>query len=296
MNDSRMDVTVIIVNYNTTLLTTQCINSVYTHCRSNIFEIILIDNNSADRGIENITYQFPDLTLILNKENKGFGRANNQGIAIAKGEFVFLLNSDTLLHSDAIGFFVNYLRQPSHKKIAVCGGELLDTEGKPATSFGNFPGLFQLVSSLGFSYFYRSYYRRHLDTGVANYDETIKEVNYVSGAAMMIRVSVLKEVGAFDEDFFLFFEETELSYRIVKAGYKSVIIPEVKITHYEGGSSESSYKNYVRSRQLYYKKTYGYLAAYIAKPLYLCQMVLRSIARKEKSNNFWYRFWVLLKA
>jgi GT2 family glycosyltransferase len=289
-----MDVTVIIVNYNTTVLTVQCINSVYRYCHTKQFEIILVDNNSPDRSIENIKAQFPEIILILNNENKGFGSANNQGIALAKSEFVFLLNSDTMLHSDAIGAFVNYLRKPEHKMVAVCGGELLDKEGKPATSFGNFPSLFQLISSLGFSYFYRSYYRKHLDTGVANYDQKIKEVDYVSGAAMMIRLSVLKVVGAFDETFFLFFEETELSYRIAKAGYSSAIIPSVKITHFEGSSSVSSYKNYVTGRELYYKKTSGYLFALIAKPLNIANLALKAAIGKEQ--KFWYKFWILLKA
>ncbi len=299
-----MEVSVIIVNYNTTLLTEQCIDSVLAHTK-NDFEIIVVDNASSDRRIEEITIKFPGVQLLESPVNLGFGKANNQGIEIARGEFIFLLNSDTLLHSDAIGSFVSYMRQPENKHVAVCGGELSTGTGKQTPSFGNFPGLFQCISSLGFFYFYHSYYRKHLDTGVVNYDDKIKKVDFISGADMMIRASVLKETGLFDEDFFLYFEETELSYRIKKSGYDSVLLPGVKITHYEGSSSDladldqtvmfnyPAYQYYVVSRQLFYKKVYGNFFAMMVKPLHIMHLLLRWLAGKEE-GSLWRKLGILL--
>jgi GT2 family glycosyltransferase len=299
-----MEVSVIIVNYNTSLLAEQCIASVYAHTMANSFEIIVVDNASSDRSIENITTQFPEIQLLQNQSNLGFGKANNQGINLALGEFVFLLNSDTVLHSDAIGTFVKYMRRPENSRVAVCGAALSTGTDRPATSFGNFPGIFQCISSLGFSYLYRSYYRKHLDIGVANYDDKIKKVDFISGADMMIRKSVLQQTGAFDEDFFLYFEETELSYRIQKAGYYSVLLPEVKITHYEGSSSATdnaalfnynTYRYYAESRQLFYKKAYGSFYAIMVKPVYMLYTALKSMAGKE-GGNLWRKLGILIQS
>jgi GT2 family glycosyltransferase len=290
-----MEVSVIIVNYNTTSLTEQCIASVLAHTK-NDFEIIVVDNASPDRSIENITIKFPEVQLLQNQSNLGFGTANNHAIRIARGEFIFLLNSDTVLRSDAIGTFINYMRQPGNAQVAVCGGELSTGTEKETPSFGNFPSLFQCISSLGFFYLYPSYYRKHLDIGVTNYDDEIKQVDFISGADMMIRASVLQETGLFDEDFFLYFEETELSYRIKKRGYRSVLLPEVKITHFEGSSSRPAdpdnavvfnyigYRNYAVGRQLFYKKVHGSFFAAIAKSLHIFHAVLKWIAGKEEGS------------
>jgi len=188
------------------------------------------------------------------------------------------------------------MRQPENNCVAVCGGELSTGTDKQTPSFGNFPTFFQCLSSLGFFYLYPSYYRKHLDIGVSNYDDKIKKVDFISGADMMIRASVLKETGLFDEDFFLYFEETELSYRIKKAGYYSVLLPEIKISHFEGSSSRSTgiektatfnyitYRYYVVSRQLFYKKVYGAFFAIMAKPLHIIHTVLKWMAGKEEGS------------
>lgn len=288
-----MDVSVIIVNYNTTVLTEQCIASVLQFTSDVVYEVIVVDNASPDRSIENITQKFPTIQLLKSPVNAGFGAANNMGIRIAKGEFVFLLNSDTQLVSNALASFLAYMRQPENSNVAVCGGELYTGTERSTTSFGNFPGLLQAVSSIGFLYLYRSYYRKHIDTGVENYDEQVKNVPFISGADMFIRKQVLEETGLFDEDFFLYFEETELSHRIYKKGYKSVILPSVKIIHHEGGSGGSaekksfnynSYRFYTKSRQLYFRKVHGNTMAVVVKPFFIIATILKSITGKEKGN------------
>lgn len=291
-----MDVSVIIVNYNTTNLTIQSIESVHKFCKNNTFQIILVDNASTDRSIENILVQYPKIITIFNSTNLGFGAANNIGIKIAKGEFVFLLNSDAYLVSDAMNSFCKFMRTLGNEHVAICGAELLLENRKPGTSFGNFPTLFGSISSLGFRYLYSRYYLRHLAIGVANFSEQNKVVDYISGANLFIRSSVIQELGGFDENFFLYFEETELAYRFKKAGYISMILPEIKIVHLEAGSTNGfnykSYEHYHRSKQLFYKKAYGNFMAAIFRPIDLLNMLLRSATKKEKGN--WYRKFKIL--
>lgn len=290
-----MDVSVIIVNYNTTVLTEQCVASIVHFTKEVSYEIIVVDNASPDRSIENITQKFPQVQLLKSPVNAGFGGANNVGIRMSKGEFVFLLNSDTQLVSNAIASFLTFMRTPANGNVAVCGGELYTGTAKRTASFGNFPGWLFAVSSAGLLYLYRSYYRRHLDPGVENYDDRIKPVPFVSGADMFIRKKVLDETGLFDEDFFLYFEETELSYRIHKKGYQSVIIPSVRIIHHEGASGESnkedgfnynSYLYYTKSRNLFYRKVHGKAMAIAVKPFFIIGTILKSISGKEKGNLF----------
>ena len=285
-----MDVSIIIVNYDTTALTLQCIDSIIKHTKRVDYEIIVVDNASKDRDIEKLNHTHPNVRLILNHENLGFGCANNLAIEVAQGEFVFLLNSDAYLISNAVEQFLVFMRNPQHQIYGVCGGELLTGEARETVSFGNFPTLFGLVSMFGLYLFYRKTYSRKYLLGVVNYNDLTKEVDFISGAAMFIRKKVLSLVGAFDPDFFLYFEETELSFRIIKAGFKSVILPRVKIIHLEGGSQISKDFNYRRyqyfsvSRQLFYQKSHGKSYAGVAKSLHIMHTLLVSLLGKEEGN------------
>lgn len=273
-------VSVIIVNYNTTALTRACIQSVLKHTTVAI-EIIVIDNCSADRSIENFSSEFPSIKLILNEQNIGFGRANNLGIEIAKGDYCLLLNSDTILISDAIASFLAFMEKPENEKVACCGGELIGLDGSKQVSYGNFPSIAEVFATLGPGIFYKSYYRKHLSSGVRVYQENPHDVDYVSGADFFIRKSALMQTGLFDKDFFLYFEETELSFRLKKSGYLSVILPTVKIVHLEGGSHDP--KNFLRKKELYnyhrmlfFQKCYRPYKLTIAKALYFVQQLIYS--------------------
>lgn len=287
-----MDVSIIIINYNTTLLTTQSIQSVIEHTKGIAYEIIVVDNASDDRTIEDIVHQFKDIKLILNQNNEGFGRANNIGIAVASGEFVFLLNSDAFLISNAPEYFLKFMNDAANQRYGVCGGELITGDSRETISFGNFPSLFGLFSMFGLYVFFRKAYKEKYLLGVVNYDNEIKDVDIISGAAMFIRKSTLDAVGLFDKDFFLYFEETELSFRMKKKGFKSVILPEVKIIHLEGGSQASEnfnyfrYENFAIGRQLFYKKCYGIWYATFAKSLHFLHALLLSLFKLEDGDIF----------
>jgi GT2 family glycosyltransferase len=272
-------VSIIIVNYNTTVLTRQCIESVLKFTTLP-FEIILVDNASKDRSIEQFQQFFPQLRLILNKENIGFGSANNLGISKAEGKYFFLLNSDTLLTSDAVGRFFSYMEQQSNKEVACCGGNLIKADGSDQISYGNFPSLAEAFSALGFLKFYQKYYLRRLSSGVINYSDEIRAVDYICGADMFIRRSAFSDVGGFDPEFFLYFEEVELAVRLQRLNYQLVIIPDVKIIHHESASvarSSSGIQKTIylaQSRRLYFRKNHGMISAMLINKIYALQAVI----------------------
>lgn len=254
-----MDVSVIIVNYNTLKLTENTINSVIEKTKDIKYEIILVDNASTDGSIEYFEEKYNNKIILLkNKENLGFGRANNKGIEIAKGKYIFLLNSDTLLINNATKILYEYMEK--EVKIGICGGNLYDVELNPIHSFlSKLPSIrTEINSQLNiFSKLIKKILSKREDF---NYSALPLEVGYITGADMMIRKSAIEKVGKFDDDFFMYFEETELTYRIKKNGYKVISIPEAKIIHLEGKSTkfkENRYHMFLESKYKYFYKVYG---------------------------------------
>ena len=269
-----MDVSFIIVNYNTTTLTRQCIDSIKEWTRKQTYEVIVVDNASRDRSITSLNDDYPEVELILNPDNIGFGRANNLGIDRAKGKYVFLINSDTYLLNDAVAIFWDYMERPDHADVGCCGGALFYPDGKNQMCFGNFPSMLEAISLLGFYVFFKDYFNKHICSGVVNYSPENKTVDYITGADMFIRKSALEKTGNFDPEFFMYFEETELSFRLKKAGYRSVLIPGAQIVHLEGASQEKgAYFNFKKismyeySRNLFFKKCHGKFYAITVKSI-----------------------------
>lgn len=283
-----MDLSFIIVNYNTTALTVACIRSIYEFTKSNTFEIIVVDNASSDTSIQQICNLYPEVQLVVNSENIGFGRANNQAIAITEGKYIFLLNSDTLLTSDAAHVFFNYMECVSNSDVACCGGELIKPDGKPQISYGNFPSIAEAFASLGFLIFFKRYFQHHLSSGVVNYANETRLVDYICGADLFIRKLAIEKVGAFDPAFFLYYEETELCLRFKQAGLKVVLLPEIKIIHYEGasyGDAEFNYHRtavYAKSRMLYFKKAYGTLSSLLINKIYGLQALIFFVLKRKR--------------
>lgn len=227
-----MDVSIIIVNYNTPLLLFDCINSIVEHTKTINYEIIVVDNASADNSCEYIAANFPNVKLIRNIQNKGFGNANNDGASISKGDYLFFLNSDTVLISPAIEIFYYYMI--CNPKVGLCCGNLFKPDLQPNYSYNqSFPSLKEI-------FFYRLGFIKNSD--IFNKTETIKPVLNVIGADMFVSRKLFFDIGRFDKDFFMYVEDTELSYRFFKAGYISVNIPDAKIIHLQGASSASRFK------------------------------------------------------
>jgi GT2 family glycosyltransferase len=275
--------------------------SIAQHTSGIAYEIIVVDNASPDRSIEDLPSLFPEqlIQMVLLNSNKGFGAGNNAGLAVAKGKYIFLLNPDTLLCSNAAKYFYEYMEQQAQQSasanflgssltVAACGADIIDEKGNSIQAYGNFPTLFSAFAECGPKFFFLRYFKKHMAIGGPNYDQKNKKVDYLTGSAMFIRISIIDKTGFFDEDFFLYFEETELAYRFNKMGYAMMLLPEVKIIHLEGVVVSNNFQGlqkftwYEQSRQLFYKKTKGTLFAATMKFFDLTQLILRTLAGKEK--------------
>lgn len=244
-----MDVSVIIVNYNTRKLTAACIDSVYAKTRKVSFEIILIDNASTD-GSKEFFERDSRINYIYNTENLGFGRANILGYKYASGRNIFLLNPDTILLNNAIKELCNYI--DNHPNVAICGGNLYSREGVPSLSH-------QQQGDILLPLLLRYYFRKLIPNQNFNHTHQPLSVNMLSGANMMIRRTIIEEIGFFDPDFFMYFEDNEFCHRVRKHHYKIVNYPGARIMHLEGQSSpsEKGFEIGYRGRALYIRKTHS---------------------------------------
>jgi len=266
-----MDVSILIVNYNTCDLLKNCLASILLHTSGVSYDIVVIDNASTDGSIKMIENHFPSVRLVKNNTNIGFGRANNIGIQSTESKYVFLLNSDTVLLNNAIKFFFDFMEADEHSNVASCGGALFLSHEARGVSSGHFPS----VSEMFFETFFLDkiipdFYHKRFAVESIRCSEVPYKVGYVSGADMFIRRSALMECGGFDEDFFMYFEETELSYRFALHGYSAAIVPDARIIHFCGKSNDSSGtrpKRFASSRILYFKKCHGSTVAMTVRVL-----------------------------
>ena len=237
---------VIIVNYNVKYFIEQALLSVRKASEGLQVEVIVIDNNSVDGSVALIEQKFPEVILVANKKNVGFSAANNQGIRMATGEYVLLLNPDTVVEEDTFSKTIEFM--DTHPFAGALGVKMYDGKGiflpeskrglpTPATAFYKMTGLSALFPR---SKTFNHYYLGHL-----NNNET-HEIEVLSGAFMLMPKRVLDEVGLLDETYFMYGEDIDLSYRILKAGYKNYYFPHTRIIHYKGESTKKGSLNYVR--------------------------------------------------
>lgn len=222
-----MDVSVIIVNYNTFQVTRECIDSIVEKTHSISYEIILVDNASTDGSKESFE-QDSRITYIYSEHNGGFGYGNNLGMKVAKGKYFFLLNSDTLLVNNAIKEFYDYAEAQNEKYLYGC--YLMHDDGSYCSSFFYFPA-FNIKSFLKRIFGLKKEERL---------DYVEKNVEAISGADMFFHREIYEKTGGFDENIFLYGEEGEWQYRMSKAGYGCHIIPQPQIIHLEGKSMNMS--------------------------------------------------------
>ena len=256
-----MKLSVIIVNYNVQYFLENCLNSVYKSSNDIDFEVVVVDNNSVDSSLEMLKEKFPQTTAIANKDNKGFSKANNQAIKIAKGEYIVLLNPDTLVEEETFKLCCNFM--DATPKSGGLGVKMIDGKGNflpeskrglptPAVAFYKIFGLSSLFPK---SEKFGQYHLGHLSK-----DEN-HEIEILSGAFMMMRKSVLDEIGLLDESFFMYGEDIDLSYRITQAGYTNHYFSETQIIHYKGESTKKSSINYVfvfyRAMAIFAKKHFS---------------------------------------
>lgn len=239
------DISVIIVNYNVEHFLEQCLNSVYKALETCSGEVFVVDNNSFDGSVEMVKTKFPQAILIDNKVNLGFSKANNQAMRISKGKYALLLNPDTLVEEDTFSKVIDFMNQ--HPDAGGLGVRMIDGKGNflpeskrgiptPAVAFYKIFGLSSIFPKS------KKFGRYHL--GYLSEFET-NEIDILSGAFMLMRKETLDKVGLLDEDFFMYGEDIDLSYRIQLGGYKNYYFPETRIIHYKGESTKKSSMNYV---------------------------------------------------
>lgn len=245
MNDQTPKLAVIIVNYNVTFFLEQCLNSVARAMEKEPAEVWVVDNNSVDGSVEMVAEKFPWVRLIANKDNKGFSRANNQAMEQSSCKYQLLLNPDTVVEEETFKKVVDYM--DAHPDVGGLGVRMVDGKGKflpeskrglptPAVAFYKIFGISSLFPKS------KRFGRYHL--GYLSEFE-INEIEILSGAFMLMRKEALDKVGLLDEDFFMYGEDIDLSYRILKGGYKNVYFPDTRIIHYKGESTKKSSVNYV---------------------------------------------------
>ncbi|MEO6613817.1 MAG: glycosyltransferase [Chitinophagaceae bacterium] len=256
-----MLLSLIIVNYNVKHFLEQCLYSVEKAVSGIQAEVLVIDNNSTDNSIEYLQPKFPGFRFIANTENTGFAKGCNQGLKQASGKYILFLNPDTIVPEDCFQKCIAFLE--SHPGAGALGIRMLDGSGKflkeskrafpsPMTSLYKLSGLARLFSK---SRTFSKYHLGHLD------EKQDHEVDVLAGAFMMIKKEVLDKVGSFDETFFMYGEDVDLSYRIQQAGYKNYYFAGSNIIHFKGESTRKGSMNYVRmfytAMSLFVRKHYG---------------------------------------
>lgn len=240
-----MKLSVVIVNYNVEHFLEQCLNSVEKAISGIDAEVWVVDNNSVDGSLVMLSQKFPWVHCIANTQNVGFSRANNQAIRVAKGEYVLLLNPDTIVEVDTFSKTISYM--DSHADIGGLGVKMVDGKGNflPESKRGLPTPEVAFYKIFGLSKFFKKskrfgkYHLTYLDKDQTN------EVDVLSGAFMLMRAETLVKVGLLDEDYFMYGEDIDLSYRITKGGYKNIYFADTTIIHYKGESTKKGSLNYV---------------------------------------------------
>lgn len=257
------DLSVIIVNWNVRDLLRRCLHSILANVPGGQLEIIVVDNGSTDGSVEMVRREFPMVRLIANPDNRGFPAANNQGLEVARGRYVLLLNPDTEVVGDALATMAAFA--DAHPDVGIVGPQLLNPDGSVQSSRRRFP---TLATALFESTWLQPYAPRRL---LARYyvldrpDDEIQEVDWVTGAALMARREAVEEVGPLDEGFFMYSEELDWCRRFREAGWRVVYLPTARIVHYVGKSSEqvlpARHIHFQTSKVRYFRKYHGPLAA-----------------------------------
>lgn len=303
-----LDVSIIIVNWNTCDMLRNCLRSIYEQIGTVSFEVIVIDNASKDGSSKMVKDNYAQVILIENLENRGFAAANNQGIEIAKGRYILLLNSDTIVCDAAIEKTINYA--DLHLNVAVVGCQVLQNEDTVQMTCFCFPNITNIIlSTLGLSKLFK--YNRFLGREWMLWwqRDSEREVDVVSGMFMLVRRKAIEEIGLLDESYFVYCEETDWCYRFAKAGWKIIFWPGARIIHLDGGGksiNQVAAKMFVqhhKSMLIFVKKNLGKIKYWIARlalafmfslRLFVC-LILLPCMKLIPANKARFSYSTLLK-
>ncbi|MBO5677544.1 MAG: glycosyltransferase family 2 protein [Bacteroidaceae bacterium] len=293
-----MQISIIIVNYNVKYYIEQCLHSVFSSISTAGLEaeVFVVDNASTDQSVSYLHQQFPqsqypNLHIIANARNVGFSRANNQAVHLASGEYILFLNPDTLITADTLGKCHQFAQQQAN--FGALGVKMLSSDGTfakesrrglptPWVSFCKMSGLTLLFPK---SKVFARYYLSFLDK------EKPANIEIISGAFMFVSNKALQQCGSFDEDFFMYGEDIDLSYRIIEGGFQNFYLP-LPILHYKGESTQKSSYRYVHvfyeAMLIFFRKHYGSLSSFFTVPI-KCAIIIRALIaliRQQVGNLF----------
>lgn len=286
-----IDLSISIINWNTGDYLKKCLQSIEENVEGISYEAIVVDNNSSDGSIDMIRNCFPKIKLIENRTNLGFSRANNQAIKKAAGRYILLLNPDTLVLDKAIVKMIDFMEQ--HSNTGIIGCKLLNEDGSVQMSCRTFPtlnSLFHTFTGLD-TKFPKSPILSHHIMSYWNHDE-IREVDWVSGACLIVRHAVIKQIGLLDEQFFMYYEDLDYCRRARQKGWRIYYLPEAQIIHYRAKSTILFYEEMesISSNSLvrYYRKYHSrgkvisvkYVIT-IAVSIYFLWTVIKSVLVKR---------------
>jgi GT2 family glycosyltransferase len=303
-----LDLSIIIVNWNTRDLLDRCLKDVCAHAGKLKYEIIVVDNASSDDSVDMLRQQYPQVQVIENKENGGFSKANNLGIQQARGRYYLLLNTDSFVHAGALETMVKFM---DDKPNAGAGGcRLYYEDGSLQRSCTAFPTLatelWQALwldrlfpRSLVFGKYWMTYW---------DFNDT-RQVDSIIGAFMMLRREAMAEVGLLDEGYFMYSEEVDLCYRLKKTNWKVYFTPKATATHIWGGTSKriqekTTFLRLYESRMRFFRKHYGRLPAFLFKIILFGGSITRVIGgllafilkrNKNRLRNV-LNYWALLRS
>lgn len=276
-----MKLSVVIVNYNVSHYLLQCVDSLSHALRGTDSEVIVVDNHSRDNSVTLLRQYHPEVRIVENLHNLGFAKANNIAIRQSRGEYVLLLNPDTIVSESVVKGVISFL--DSHPEAGSAGVRMLNADGTvapesrrgvptPMTAFYKLSGLCGMFPN---SRRFGRYYLGHLPW------DSPQQIEVVSGAFCMLRTSVLKKVGLLDEDYFMYGEDIDLSYRILKSGATNWYVPET-ILHYKGESTHKSSFRYVhvfyQAMHIFFRKHFSHLGLFISIPIKTAIIVKASSA------------------
>jgi N-acetylglucosaminyl-diphospho-decaprenol L-rhamnosyltransferase len=253
------DLSVVIVSYNVREMLLACLRSLPAATAGLSVEVFVVDNASADDSVARVRAEFPDVRLTASRENLGFTRANNLALREARGRHVLLLNPDTEAEPGSLAALARFL--DDNPAVGACGPMLLNTDGSLQKNGARFPTIArELLHATGLWGLAPRYLERRL--GYGREDFTVPcPVDQVSGACLLVRGEVMRQVGMLDERFFMYYEEIEWCHRIRRAGWEVWYRPEARVVHHWMGSvrqaSRRATEELFRSQVLYYRKTAG---------------------------------------
>jgi len=283
---NKVELSIVIVNYNSGKYLYDTISSVMDQDLNINFEVIVVDNNSADNSVIPVKEKFPDIKIIELKKNKGFAYANNLGVENSTGEYILILNNDTKILHNSIESLLSEIKQ--NLKYGILSPVLTYSDGSPQISFGRDPGI---VTEFFTKYFSVILFKLGLFLSKGKLE---KDADWISGACFLISSSLYKKLGGFDEEFFLYYEDADLGKRVREEGYLNHITSKSNIVHFLGKSTGPVYSDLLpiikKGHLYYYKKhnnraSFNFLKNYLIIRYYLKLSFTALAGKKEISRN-----------